>query len=170
VADVAAISVISSATVGVLGVLGTIYGQRVTLRNEDAKRQEARRDDLRAVLDDAAKAAVSFTQNIRFATATVESFAGQIETAGYEMTAQLARLGVRIGPDAEVFAAYDAASRAMERLWLLTSELPSDTVISAVTDDPAVPTRFHAIFEAETALSQATERFLTASSRLVGAT
>ena len=60
VADVAVISVVASGTVGILGAASGFYGQRVTLHNEREQRQEGRRDDLRAVLDEAAEGAIAF--------------------------------------------------------------------------------------------------------------
>jgi hypothetical protein len=57
-ADVAALSVVSSGVVGILGALAGFYGQHVALSNEEARRRDARQHDLRDVLDDAATIAL----------------------------------------------------------------------------------------------------------------
>jgi hypothetical protein len=120
VADVAVISVISSGVVGVLGAVGGFYAQRVTLANERAKRLEARRDDLRGVLDDAAKVGTLLSSFI--ASPDLEPSEGlrhslrSIETMHSAADEHLARLGVRVGPDDAAFLSYYAFTRALNDL------------------------------------------------------
>jgi uncharacterized membrane protein len=56
--DSTTLSVIFTGTVGILGAGVAGLSQFVTVRNEDRNRVEARRDDLRGVCDEAAKAAI----------------------------------------------------------------------------------------------------------------
>jgi hypothetical protein len=106
VADIAVVSVITSGTVGVLGAAGAVYAQRVTLKVEDRKRQAAWRDDVRHVLDDAAQTAMSFDLPIEDEDKPVRTYGVEIDKTKAVMDRQLGRIGVRVGPESDVYREY----------------------------------------------------------------
>ena len=121
-ADVSAISVISSAAVGALGVAAAAAGHLVSLRNEKEKRREARREDLRSVLDDAAKAGTEVMRIDRLEPTIIDAsglatWAEDLARAQSVVEQCTARIGVRVGTDAPVFSEYvyfSAATRSLQ--------------------------------------------------------
>jgi hypothetical protein len=88
---------------------------QATAEEEQRKRLEARRDDLRTVLDEAAKTAMS----IRLA-ASAEELGSQREAVqeirnvvlrAHEL---LARIGVRVGPDHVLYSHYEGVAGALD--------------------------------------------------------
>jgi hypothetical protein len=61
----------------VLGATTAMYGQRAAFVTEREKRREARRDDLRSVLDDAAAQAIAYQRPFGDAAATLGSILGR---------------------------------------------------------------------------------------------
>lgn len=168
VADVALISVITSGTVGVLGAAGAIYGQRVSIRLDKSKRQDAWRDDIRSVLDDAAKCAMVFNL-----PTNTESRAGdvafELENLRVEMEKQLGRLGVRLGPEATVYQTYAEIRDAVQSLADATSDLPSDTILNALKDHAqALQEPIEQAVQALTDMETAIQQFLAAAAELTG--
>lgn len=131
-ADVALISVISSGAVGVLGGMSGFYGQRVTLHNARAQRMEARRDDLRAVLTEAADAAMRWTRPAEALDTAVRERAAVIDAVTTDMQRHLANLGVRLGTGSPAYSAYQRLQRAMFALEDSLRESPAELTIAAL--------------------------------------
>jgi hypothetical protein len=124
--DVAVVSVICTAAVGLAGLAVTAHGQRraaETKRSEldaardeeERRRLEARREDLLAILDEAAKTAMS----VRVAASADEL--GDERVAVEEIRnvvkgahEHLARLAVRVGPEHELSKRYAEVAQALD--------------------------------------------------------
>jgi len=124
--DVAVVSVICTAVVGLAGLAVTAHGQRraaetkqaesEAARDEEKRRRlEARREDLLAILDEAAKTAMS----IRVAASADELGDERIAVEEIRPVVkgaheQLARLAVRVGPGHELSRRYADVAEALD--------------------------------------------------------
>ena len=168
VADVAVISVVSSGVVGVLGAATAMYGQRMTSVTEREKRLEARRDDLRSVIDGAAEAAMAFVREMLAGDErTLGVMAQRIEGSLPELARHQARVGVRVGTESDVYTSYDKLASAIDDLrgTLFRSPLATMTLAEA-NRQPG-----DALEEAASAMDkvdEANDAFLDASSKEIG--
>jgi hypothetical protein len=127
-ADVAVISVIASGAVGVLGAAGGFYAQRVTLRNEDAKRVEARRDHLRNVLSQAAATAMGADIPV---DRPVRELAAMMDKVVVDMSIEGSRIGVLVGPKASVYVEYMKLQAAVSALEFALRTAPPEVTPEA---------------------------------------
>jgi len=165
-ADVAALSVVSSGIVGVLGAVAGFYGQRVALSNEEAKRKETRRDDLRDVLDEAAKVALGTTVPARLYDLTVGEIGAWLEQTAESTSAPQARLGVRVGPDADIYVAYDALKITLADASLTFRALPQDMTFEDLLSSDVAGAG--AARDVAASLTDATHGFLRAAAAAAG--
>jgi hypothetical protein len=172
-ADAAVLSVIFSGAVGLTGLAVAAYGQRrlaeterlklsATHGEEQRKRLEARREDLLAILDEAAKTAMS----IRVAASAEElgnqrAAVQEVRNVVLGAHEQLARLGVRVGPDHELYACYQDVAGALDDWRAARAQLRGAKVGAA--DDLA-----KAETNAADACREALERFLDAATTEIG--
>jgi hypothetical protein len=173
-ADTALVSVVISGAVGVLGLGVAALGQRRMAQTEELKlraataeeqqkRREARRDDLRQVIDDAAKTAMS----IRVAASAEEL--GDRQAAVQEIRdvvlgahEHLARIGVRVGPDHELYTRYQDVAAALDGWRAARARLRA----SAPGQADGELARAEAL--AAAGCKQALERFLGAATTEIG--
>jgi hypothetical protein len=132
-ADPAVLSVIFTGTVGVMGAATAATGNWLTARNEERKRQEARREDLRDVLDEAAKSAMIGHRSVA-PDLTCREMADLLRDAQNAATDQLARIGVRRGPDAPLYREYERIELRLARLEEAMGVLPPEVPFTAVQD------------------------------------
>jgi hypothetical protein len=125
-ADAAVLSVIFSGAAGLTGLALAAHGQHrvaetehlklsAAHREEQRKRLETRREDLLGILDEAAKTAMS----IRVASSAEElgnqrAAVQEVRNVVLGAHEQLARLGVRVGPDHELYACYQDVAGALD--------------------------------------------------------
>jgi hypothetical protein len=168
VADVAVISVITTGVVGVAGIAGTVYTARLTRKGAREERLEARRDDLRSVLDEAAKAATKMHQPNPVAVGpyTFGDFAKYARELHGEVREQLARLGVRTGPGATVYREYVRIAAEMNTVRQVAAEMPSDMPMTGVRRQ--VGEQGYRLRVAVKEIDDADERFLAAAVEEVG--
>jgi len=168
VADVAVISVVSTGVVGVLGAATAMYGQRTTFASEQEKRREARRDDLRGVLDGAAAEAIAYQRPLRDDEAPQGTILVQIEQLVPELVKHQARIGVRLGTQNAVYLRFSEVVAATARLAHKVAALPSElTMLETASSEDHRP----AWEQAESAnddLNTCIETFFNAASELVG--
>jgi hypothetical protein len=138
-ADVAVISVISSGLVGAFGGMTAFYGQRVTLRTERAKRLEARNDDLRSVLSEAAGVAMGWNRAAGTLAKPVRDSAEVMDATTTAMQLHMANLGVRIGPRSPAFVAYQRLQGSMFDLEDKLRELPYGLTFEGMRDPVRLP-------------------------------
>jgi hypothetical protein len=172
-ADVALLSVVSSGVVGVLGGATGIYGQRVSLRNETSKRLEARRDDLRTILSDAAAVAMGANPPSGQRDLDLRELAAALDTVASEMELQRARLGVRVGPRSSVFLAYRELELEIINLEAVIWEAPSGLTVHGIRNpdvglDENERAAAEAIATAYRAIYKCLGRFFDASQQLIG--
>jgi hypothetical protein len=129
VADPAILSVVFTGTVGVLGAATATTGHFVTLRNEERKRREARREDLRAVLDDAVKLAMEFERSFD-EEQTVGDLLKHLNVLVTRGPVQLGRIGVRLGPDSDEYGAYARFVEAVTAVGAGLEQMPRNTMMS----------------------------------------
>jgi hypothetical protein len=167
VADVAVISVISSGVVGVLGAATGLYGQSLTFVTERDKRREARRDDLRSVLDQAAEAVTMFQKAFsRDQEPKVGEIAQSVQGVLPELSRCHARIGVRVGTESAVFKSYENLADGFARLHVCLAELRQDVTfveLDAETD------AYRAGSAALTEAKKLTDTFLNTAAKVVGA-
>ena len=134
--DVAVVSVICTAAVGLAGLAVTWHGQRRAAETkqseldaardeEDRRRLEARREDLLAILDEAAKTAMS----VRVAASADElgderGAVEEIRNVVKGAHEHLARLAVRVGPEHELSEALRRGGQSAGQLARRESEPP----------------------------------------------
>jgi hypothetical protein len=185
-ADPAVLSVIFTGTVGVLGAATAAAGHLVTLRNEDHKRREARREDVRSVLDDAAAIALRSEHELTPAQ-TFREISDRISEDRAAIATQLGRLGVRVGPSHAVYRHLDRYEDLLGRIENGFGCLPADQSLDKLREMSDLPpgaasrdvvkqalSAFEAAEwrEADTAieeLKKALEDFLAAAHELAGA-
>jgi len=166
VADPATLGVIFTGTVGVLGAGSATVGHFITSRNEEAKRKEARRNDLREVLDDAAKAAMDFEKPIDFHAATCGAVSGRVDEAVVDIHRQLGRLGIRVGPGSKVYSRYERIRDGGLALhYVLIKEDPDQAYLPMLNEKPAVAKQ---IYEHIETMRKAIEPFLAAAAEVAG--
>jgi hypothetical protein len=129
VADPAALSVVFTGTVGILGAATAATGHFVTLRNEDRKRQEGRREDLRVALDDAARLAMEIDQAFE-EDQTVVDVLKYLATLRSRLPIQQGPIGVRLGPDSDEYKAYARFVEAVAAVDSAFEQLPRDALIT----------------------------------------
>jgi hypothetical protein len=168
VADVAVISVISTGVVGVLGAATAMYGQRTTFATERERRREARRDDLRAVLDGAAAEANAFRRPLADDEATQGSILVQIEKLVPELVDYQARIGVRLGTQNAIYLSFSEVVAATGNLATKVAALPSElTMDEAAASEDAQPA-WERAESANDDLNACIEAFFNAASELIG--
>jgi hypothetical protein len=168
-ADVAVISVISSAVVGILGAASGLYGQRMTLGSEREKRLEARRDDLRSCLDDAAATAIAFLRPF-FADpeVTLGTISGELEKLLPELGRHQARIGVRVGTGNAVASQFDeivgTTWHLADQIRMLPSEMTVDEARASQDHDEAYQKASRMVDDLNDRLNE----FFDAAAKLVG--
>jgi uncharacterized protein (DUF1501 family) len=168
VADPATLGVVFTGTVGVLGACTAATGHFVTLRNEEAKRNEARRDDLRGVVDDAARAMMKF-EHPTTPTTTVGELRAILEGVEAEAGIHLGRVGVRVGPTSALYVRYEQGVASIHELLAAAAALPADVPYEDAESwmhDPAAAKRF---LDALETVRAARHLFLREAAELVGA-
>lgn len=171
--DVAVLSVVSSGVVGALGGATAFYGQRVTLRNETSKRLEARRDDLRAILSDAAAVAMGANPPSGQRDRDLKELAAVLDTVASEMELHRARLGIRVGPRSPVFVAYRDLELEILALEDVLWKAPNGLTVQGIRNpDGALDENEQASAEAVAAayrqIYKSLGRFFDASEQLIG--
>ena len=172
-ADVAIISVISSGVVGVLGTASAVYGQCNTLQNEREKRIEARRDDLRGVLDEAATFAMGFLRPFGDAEATTGKGSSEIFELAADFHKVQARVGIRLGTDSGPSRTLAEVLGGVQLVFYALHAVPSDRTLAqlahAANESPAAGEAYQRAEDAIEQLNRLTAAFLNAASDLVGA-
>jgi hypothetical protein len=168
VADVAVISVISTGVVGILGAATAMYGQRTTFATEREKRREARRDDLRGVLDGAAADAIAYQRPLADDEATQGSILVQIEQLGPELVKHQARIGVRLGTQSAVYLRYYEVVAATGTLANKVAALPSELTMDETAASEDARPAWERAKSATDDLNARIEAFFNAASELVG--
>lgn len=165
-ADVAVISVVSSGVVGLLGAASGIYAQRVTLRNERAKRLESRREHLRTVLSEAATVAMDAEPSTGAPEQSVRALALLVDAQAGPLSQQLARIGVLLGPDSQVFTTYEQIRHCAAVLELVLSQMPPEVTSGDLLNrsgEPEIKPHFDRMDEHAQALRAAVSSFLSAA-------
>jgi hypothetical protein len=125
-ADPATLGVIFTGIVGILGACTAGAGHLFSLRSEEAKRREARREELRGVLDAAALTLLMSLAISEHKRPTYGEAADKYVDACNAMGAQLGRIGVRVGPASRVYVAYDELRTAFLAIATAIGSMPRD--------------------------------------------
>jgi hypothetical protein len=168
VADVAVLSVISTGVVGVLGAATALYGQRASFVTEREKRREARREDLRGVLDGAAAEANAFRRPLADDEATQGSILVQIEKLVPELVDYQARIGVRLGTQSPVYLRFAEVVAATGDLAIKVYALPSDLTMDQTAASAEARPAWERAKSANDELNACIEAFFNAAAELVG--
>lgn len=159
IADVALISVIATGTVGVLGSAGAVYAQQVSLKINERQRRDSWHEDLRGVLDDASQLAAM----TRVSTSQAPTFGDVVshyDKAWADISKQLGRLGIRLGPDSEVYKQYDQVRELANSVSYLASQFAPDRTTVGLSPNDEKEKEFLAEYRR---LDAAVDQFLTAA-------
>jgi hypothetical protein len=141
---------------------------------ERRKLEEERKHDLRAVIDEAATAGVRRSDVILLAT-TFGEISDELARSRGLISAQQGRLGVRVGPDSDVYLAYEDLDTALSQLEHAANDLPRDMSVQTVRErwhelpDP-LKAAYTSAMDAEKHSEEALKEFLRAANATVGST